>query len=55
MLLTFDLFKPNIIPIWEVRSERERRQWDLNPEAAFLIVIGRRRAWMPVSEIKGSI
>lgn len=51
MLWTFDLLKPNIISIWEVRSERERKQWDL--QAAFLIVIGRGRARMPVLEIKG--
>lgn len=37
-----------------MRSERKRKQWHLNLEAAYLVVVvmGTGRAWMPVLEVK---
>lgn len=50
----FYLFKPNVVSVWEMRPERERKQWRLNLEAAaYLIVTEMGRAWVAVFEVKG--
>lgn len=50
----FYLFNPTAIFVWEMRPEREGKQWRLNLEAAaYLIVTGMGRAWVAVFEVKG--